>query len=40
MRMKAAVIDDDRDTAFDVVKELLNRAEAAIQGGLRNHLDK
>ncbi len=38
--MKAAVIDSDRDAAFDVVKELLNRAEAASQSGLKNHLDK
>jgi len=40
IRMKAAVLDADRDAAFDVVKELLNRAEAASHSGLKNHLDK
>lgn len=40
IRMKAAVLDADRDAALEEVKELLNRAEAASQSGLKNHLDK
>jgi hypothetical protein len=39
MRMKAVIMDADRDAALDVVKDLLNRAEAASRGGLKNHLD-
>ena len=39
MRMKAVVMDADRDAALDVVRELLSRAELSSQCGLKNHLD-
>ena len=40
MRMKATVLDNDRDDALDIVKELLQRAESAQKLGMRSHLDK
>lgn len=40
MRMKAAVMDFDRDTALYFVRDLLGRAEAAAKSGLESHLDK
>ncbi len=40
MRMKAAVMDFDRDTALYFVRGLLGRAEAAAKSGLESHLDK
>ncbi|HUU42974.1 MAG TPA: hypothetical protein VMY39_05965 [Planctomycetota bacterium] len=40
VRMKAAVLDDDRDDALELVKELLRRVEAAQNLGMRSHLDK
>ena len=40
LRMKAVVVDDDRDDALELVKELLRRVEAAQKLGMRSHLDK
>jgi hypothetical protein len=40
MRIKAAVMDADRDEALDVARGLLNRAETAARGVLGNHPDK
>lgn len=39
MRIKAAVMDADRDEALDVVRELLGRAEVAFRGILKSYLD-
>ena len=39
MRMKAIVVDQDRDDALELVKELLQRVEAAQNLGMRSHLD-
>ncbi|HNV47084.1 MAG TPA: hypothetical protein PKJ16_08585 [Spirochaetota bacterium] len=39
MRMKAIVIDVDRDEAIELIREFLRRAETQLQGGLKNHLD-
>ena len=39
MRMKAIALDDDRDDAVAMVKELLRRVEALQNSALRPHLD-
>ena len=39
MRMKAIVLDHDRDDALELVKQLLQRVEAAQNLGMRSHLD-
>ena len=39
MRMKAIVLDEDRDGALELVKQLLRRVEAAQNLGMRSHLD-
>ncbi len=39
MRMKAIVLDEDRDDALELVKQLLQRVEAAQNLGVRSHLD-
>jgi hypothetical protein len=39
MRMKAIVLDKDRDDAMELVKQLLQRVEAAQNLGMRSHLD-
>jgi hypothetical protein len=39
MRMKTIVLDKDRDDALELVKQLLQRVEAAQNLGMRSHLD-
>lgn len=39
MRLQSIVLDDDRDEALRLVKELLRRVEAAQKLGMRSHLD-
>lgn len=38
--MKAADMDEDRDSALVLVRELLRRVELESNSGLKNHLDK
>ena len=40
VRMQAIVVDEDRDDALELVKQLLHRVEAARNLGMRSHLDK
>jgi len=40
MRMKAAVMDSDRDGALALVRDLLGRVEAESNPGMKCHLDK
>jgi len=40
LRMKAAVLDNDRDDALVLVKQLLHRVEATQNLGMRSHLDE
>lgn len=39
MRMKAIVLDQDRDDALELVRQLLQRVEAVQNLGMRSHLD-
>jgi len=40
MRMKAVVMDGDRDDALAYISELLGRAESELHSGIKSHLDK
>jgi hypothetical protein len=39
MRMKAALLDEDRDEALQIVKELVKRLQIQAGKGLKSHLD-
>jgi hypothetical protein len=40
MRIKMIVVDSDRDSALDFVRDILRRADISANAGLKNHLDK
>ncbi len=39
MRMKAALLDDDRDEALKIIKELVKQLEIQAGRKLKSHLD-
>ena len=39
MRMKAALLDDDRDEALQIIRELVKRLQIQAGKGLKSHLD-
>lgn len=39
MGMKAAALDDDKDEALRILKQLIKRIEQQKQSGLKSHLD-
>lgn len=39
IRMKAALLDEDRDEALQIVKELVKRLQIQAGKGLKSHLD-
>jgi hypothetical protein len=39
MRMKAIVMDQDKDEAFRLIKEFVKRLEIQQQKGMKSHLD-
>lgn len=39
MRMRSAVLDNDRDVALKMIREFLKRLEQGNHSGLKSHLD-
>lgn len=39
MRMKAALLDEDRDEALQIIRELVKRLQIQAGKGLKSHLD-
>jgi hypothetical protein len=39
IRMRAIVLDRDRDAAVQMIKDFVKRLEQAKHGGLKSHLD-
>lgn len=39
MRMKAALLDEDRDAALQIIKGLVKRLQIQAGQGLKSHLD-
>lgn len=39
MRMKAALLDNDRDEALQIIRELVKRLQIQAGKGLKSHLD-
>ncbi len=39
IRMRAIVLDRDRDDALEMIRDLVKRLEQAMQSGLKSHLD-
>jgi len=40
MRMKAALLDEDRDEALQIIRELVKRLQIRSGKGLKSHLDE
>jgi hypothetical protein len=39
MRMRAVVLDHDRDAAVNMIRDFVKRLEQAMHSGLKSHLD-
>jgi hypothetical protein len=39
MRMRAIVLDHDRDDALEMIREFVKHLEQAMHSGLKSHLD-
>ena len=39
MRMRAIVLDRDRDDALEVIKDFVKRLDQAMHSGLKSHMD-
>ena len=39
MRMKAALLDEDREEALQIIRELFKRLQIQVGKGLKSHLD-